>query len=138
MSVADVDPSRECSWGVEDSPAEVGPRRGGFEPVREVEPAGPDCRVPVAVATLRRAESLVDGIRQDAYGHPRDDFGALALHWTAIFRRAGLIGREDLIPPRVVTLCMAALKVNREAFEHGADNCDDGAGYFAITAEVSE
>lgn len=77
---------------------------------------------------LEEANRLVDGPRQDAYGHPIDDFSRTGRIWGA------MLGVAD-IPPRTVALMMVAVKLSREMNRPGRDNLVDIAGY-ARTAEM--
>ncbi len=54
---------------------------------------------------LEEAAGLVDGPRQDTYGHPRDDFAKTALMWSAIF------GVD--VTPEQVALAMCCVKISR-------------------------
>jgi|SRR3990167_5579770 len=74
------------------------------------------------LTVFEEGRRLVYGPRQEAYGHPYDDFAATGRMWGAI------LGIPD-IPPATVGLMMAALKIRREAYRHGRDNLVDLAGY---------
>jgi len=78
---------------------------------------------------LEEAGSLVDGPRQEDYGHPSEDFGRTARMWTAI------LGIN--VSAVQVGLCMVALKISRHCNKPGRDNLVDGAGYFR-TIEMIE
>jgi hypothetical protein len=77
------------------------------------------------------AERLVHGARQGAYGHPADDFARTGRIWGAI------LGVDD-IPPHLVGLCMAAVKISREVNGHKRDNLTDLAGYAETVHLVHE
>lgn len=70
---------------------------------------------------LRVAMSLVDGDRQNDYGHPLDDFSKTAKIWSAI------LGIE--VTPKQVALCMIGVKISREVNRPKDDNLIDMAGY---------
>lgn len=72
-----------------------------------------------------KAAELVLGNRNDDYGTPHDDFVGVALIWSGILS-AKLI---DSITPEEVALCMAGLKLRREAHKPKADNIVDAHGY---------
>ena len=77
-------------------------------------------------SVLLEAEKLVHGDRNEAYGHPLDDFKRTALMWSAI------LGVE--VPPYKVGLCMAAVKISRECNKPKRDNMVDLAGYAETVA----
>lgn len=79
-----------------------------------------------------RAEELVHGDRQAAYGHPLDDFTRTGRLWGAI------LGLEGDVPPELVGLCLAAVKIAREVNRHGEDNLVDLAGYAETVRLVHE
>lgn len=68
------------------------------------------------------ANRLVHGARQSSYGHPHDDFSRTGRLWGAIL---GI----DPVPPALVGLCMAAVKISREVNKPSRDNLVDLAGY---------
>lgn len=81
--------------------------------------------------TLRDAEALVNGDRQDTYGTPTESLGRIAGLWSVV------LGQE--IEPAQVALLLASLKVARLSV--GLDHRDgwvDLAGYAAIGAEVAD
>jgi hypothetical protein len=71
---------------------------------------------------VQEAARLVDGDRQDDYGHPYEDFTRTAAMWTAIFGHT--------ITAEQVALAMVALKISREVNKPKRDNIVDGIGYF--------
>lgn len=71
---------------------------------------------------LEEAQRLVHGDRQNAYGHPYDDFSRTGRIWGAI------LGIED-VPPHLVALCLIGVKVSRETNAPKRDNRTDIAGY---------
>lgn len=79
---------------------------------------------------LEEADFLINGPRQDRYGHPLDDFGRTAQIWSAI------IGFP--ITPEQVALCMVGLKLSRECNQHHEDNLIDAAGYLGTCQMVIE
>lgn len=76
----------------------------------------------VRATLLEEAELLVNGPRQEAYGHPFDNFGRAGRMWGAI------LGIADVTPEQVA-LCMVALKMSRECHQPGDDNVVDAMGY---------
>jgi hypothetical protein len=91
----------------------------------------------VAVSVLREAAELVAGDRNDAYGDAAEDLAATAEIWTVVLRRRGLLAAGARLGASEVALCMAGLKLSREAHQTKRDNCTDGAGYFGLAAEVT-
>jgi hypothetical protein len=79
---------------------------------------------------LEEAAGLVDGPRNEAYGHPREDFARTAVMWGAI------LGCD--VTAEQVGLCMVALKISRECHCHKRDNLVDGAGYFRTVEKLHE
>jgi len=80
---------------------------------------------------LEEAQRLVYGDRQEAYGHPFDDFSRTGRMWGAI------LGIEDVSPEKVA-LCLAAVKISRECNAPKRDNLTDLAGYAATCELVKE
>lgn len=80
---------------------------------------------------LRDAEELVlRGDRAHQHGHPPASMRRVALAWS------GVLGIT--VTAREVALCLAAMKLCREANRHGADNLLDAAGYVLIAAMTEE
>lgn len=82
----------------------------------------------VPETALEEAQRLVHGNRGEDYGHPADDFTRTGRMWGAILDR-------DDVPPELVGLCMAAVKISREVNKPKRDNRVDLAGY-AETVEM--
>lgn len=76
------------------------------------------------------AASLVTGDRQDAYGHPLDDFTRAGKIWEAI------LGVP--VTAEQVALCMVGIKISRQTNAPKLDNVIDGIGYFLTLAMVQE
>lgn len=85
---------------------------------------------------LISAASLISGDRQGSYGRAIEDFSATAEIWTAILRRKGMLATGSAIDAHAVALCMAGLKLSREAHRPKEDNRVDGAGYLALAGDV--
>ena len=85
---------------------------------------------------LRTATDLICKEREGDYGDSHTLHTNVGLAWTAILRQRGLIRQAGAaIDAEAVLLCMAALKVVREAGFHKDDNLIDAAGYVALVAE---
>lgn len=69
----------------------------------------------------QKASSLVEGDRQEDYGHPLDNFSRIAQMWSAI------LGCP--VSAEQVGLCMIAVKISRQLNKPKADNMTDAAGY---------
>ena len=78
---------------------------------------------------LEEAARLVDGDREDAYGHPSVDLARTGRMWGAI------LGIPD-VPAETVALMMVCLKLSREVNLHGRDNLVDAAGYLRCVEKV--
>ncbi len=85
----------------------------------------------VEESPLMEAQRIVAGARQDAYGHPFDDFTRTGRMWGAI------LGVDD-VPPDKVALCLIAVKISREVNAPKRDNVVDIAGYAETLALVRE
>jgi hypothetical protein len=73
---------------------------------------------------LVEAEGLVHGPRQGDYGHPFDNYSDVARIWSVILR-------VDVTPEQAA-LCMAGVKMAREAYRPKRDNRVDLAGYTEV------
>lgn len=86
---------------------------------------------------LASASEIISGARAVSYGDAGRLHSNIGLAWTAILRQRGLMPDDKTMDAEAVLLCMSALKGIREAGSHSADNCMDGAGYFALAGEVA-
>ena len=77
---------------------------------------------------LDEAKRAVFGQRQEAYGHPADNFALTAKLWSPI------LGTE--VSPEKVGLCMIALKLARCCHAVSRDGLVDIAGYAAAVARA--
>ena len=73
------------------------------------------------MSILLDAHELVNGSRNDTYGHPLQDFQRVAVIWSGIL--------NTLITPEQVGLCLIGLKLARECYQHKRDTLVDVAGY---------
>ena len=89
-----------------------------------------------AETIFSEAERLIYGERNDAYGHPRDDYAQTAKMITGVLLPKLRPGVEVSI--RDALLIMVCVKVSREARKHKRDNCTDGAGYWGCIMRAEE
>lgn len=80
--------------------------------------------------TLQAADKVINGERQDQYGHPEDSFAKVARYWQAYLENREA---EKKIDAKDVALMMTLFKIAREQGQaHKGDNCVDACGYLAI------
>ena len=79
---------------------------------------------------LREAASLISGNRDVQYGHPADNFSAIAILWE------GYAGREFSLADVVAMLALVKIARLRTS-PRKADSWTDLAGYAALGAEVA-
>ena len=76
------------------------------------------------------AAEMVSGERQDAYGHPLDNFTRASKIWAVI------LGCE--VSAEQVALCMVGMKIAREVNQSKPDTAVDGIGYFLTLGMIQE
>lgn len=79
-------------------------------------------------AILLEAHALINAERQGDYGSPAESFVRIAALWSAYFGHT-ITGKD-------VAVCMALLKLGREANRHKKDNLLDYCGYAALAADM--
>jgi len=79
---------------------------------------------------LEKANELVNGDRNDAYGHPHEDFSRTARLWSVIL--------DTDVTAEQAALCMAALKISRQCNKPKEDNMVDLAGYAQVVQMIVE
>jgi hypothetical protein len=90
----------------------------------------PDCPKPTI---LQEAQALVYGDRQEAYGHPEEDYTQEAAMLSALWMHK----LKDPLTPHEAALGMVTLKVRRSLFRPlRRDNYVDMAGYAEVAARV--
>ena len=82
------------------------------------------------MSILDDAAQLVQGSRNEAYGHPLQDFQRVAVIWSGIL--------NVLVTPEQVGLCLAGLKLAREAYQHKRDHLIDLAGYADCLQQIAD
>jgi len=91
---------------------------------------GRDEPLPLRAQVLRKAESLVCGVRNGEYGSPYDSHQRIAALWSA------LLGIE--VRPYQAALMLALMKASRAMTDTKQDTFDDGSAYFALAFEILE
>lgn len=79
-------------------------------------------------AILLEAHAFINAERQGDYGPPSASFARAAAPWSAYLGRT--------VTDKDVAICMALLKVSREANHHKRDNLLDAAGYIGLAADM--
>ncbi len=79
---------------------------------------------------LDEAAHLVGSYRQDAYGHPFDNWGRTAAHWSVILRHE--------VTAEEAALCMIAAKLDRHAYRPKDDHLVDIAGYALVVKMIQD
>lgn len=77
---------------------------------------------------LLGAHALVNAERQNDYGPPAASFARIATLWSAYL--------GNTVTGKDVAVCMALLKLSREAHSHKRDNLLDAAGYIGLAADM--
>ena len=87
-------------------------------------------------ALCEEALKVINGERQNQYGHPEDSFSAIATLWQGYLRTA--MGDEDLeISATDVALMMVLLKIARIMGQgRSEDSYVDAIGYLALAGEM--
>lgn len=83
------------------------------------------------------AMRLVNGDRQDSYGHPYYDFSCTGEIWTALAKRY-FPDKDIKFEPDHVAMFMMAVKMSREANRQKRDNITDIIGYAECYWKVLE
>jgi len=91
----------------------------------------PQTYTPSKESVCEEADRLVDGDRNDAYGHPKEDFKCVGEMW-------GLILKRPPISPAIVGLMMLTMKVSREVHKPKRDTLVDICGYAKCLDMISE
>lgn len=79
--------------------------------------------------TLKRADEIIHGERQDQYGDPEDSFDLIADYWNAYILKK----TEVCLDAADVAIMLALMKIARmSGQEWQGDNAVDACGYLAI------
>ena len=84
---------------------------------------------------LSEADTIVNGARQETYGHPSDNHGCTAQMWSGYLSRK--YGTKIVLDVRDVCWLNALQKISRDANQPKRDNLVDVAGY-AANIEMDE
>lgn len=92
--------------------------------------SGEELRAMRSPSILAKAETIINGDRQQDYGHPLDDFSKTAARWQTIFA-------DGVVTAERVALAMVDVKISRllNSPDH-MDSVVDGAGYFGCYEKV--
>lgn len=93
--------------------------------------------------TLKRADEIINGERQDTYGNPEDSFALIAEHWSTYLRgsvntNGGCYGEIMMgcgieLDASDVAIMMTLFKIARMSGQKWhPDNAVDACGYLAI------
>lgn len=85
---------------------------------------------------LEEAAELVDGSRQDDYGHPAENFELIGNMWSALLKDK--LNPKFGISSRDVALMMALLKIARQVNKAKRDNLVDAVGYLRTYEKIEE
>ena len=80
------------------------------------------------ISALDKARAIVNGDREESYGHPRDNFDRIARIWSVI------LGID--VTPEQVGWCMVGLKAARDVNRPHVDNIVDAIGYLACIERI--
>ena len=84
--------------------------------------------------TLKKADEIINGERQDQYGDPEDSFLAIANYWSA-YLIDHISAFEDTVQLKAedVAVMLALMKIARMSGQKWhPDNAVDACGYLAI------
>ncbi len=79
---------------------------------------------------LREAEEIVSGARQEAYGHPLDNWGLTARLMEPILKTS--------VTAEQAAMCAIAMKVSRLCHSYKRDSVVDIAGYAAVISMIHD
>lgn len=85
---------------------------------------------------LNKAESIVNGEREEQYGKPEDNFAFIAKLWNVWLNKNGVVSNE--LTAHDVAVMMTMLKLARiGSGQRKDDNYIDACGYLACAAEIA-
>ena len=82
----------------------------------------PAAQSPAQQSPLEEALTLVEGARQDVYGHPSENLTTTAEMWTAMLRVRGLLVPGASLDAWDVAACMCAVKLARSQRRETGDS----------------
>ena len=80
------------------------------------------------MSVLEEADKIINGPRQNDYGSADVSFQMIGKAWESILHAP--------VSAHQVALCMAALKLVRESYNHKEDNLIDAAGYIGLAEQI--
>lgn len=88
---------------------------------------------------LNENEARISLERRQVYGDPYQNHAGIAAAWAGILQVwAPRIARGDALPPHVIALLMAQLKMNRCRLQHHQDNYDDANVYMTFASAFQQ
>lgn len=94
------------------------------------------------MSILQQADSLINGERQQSYGHPALNLNLIACQWTNYLRSrhpyidAGIAEGDVCISAEDVCWMMALLKMCRQMHRKNPENLIDAAGYIGLIEKL--
>lgn len=88
------------------------------------------------MSAVAKGQELVEGERQESYGHPLDNFTRIASFWTTFLDKKLAPGQSVTVED--VGYLMALLKMAREVNKPNPDNPVDVAGYMHCLTLIEE
>jgi hypothetical protein len=81
---------------------------------------------------------IVSSSRRKDYGHPLDNWDAIAEGFTGVLKARGILKPGSECDAETAVLCMQIVKVMREAYRPKRDNRVDGPGYWLVLDQIVE
>lgn len=89
-----------------------------------------------ALNVLQEADKLVNGIRDEQYGLPHENWGDTAEMMTAYLHATKKLDREVKLDAHDAAMLMVLVKASREGNKRNRDNVLDIAGYAAVVERI--
>lgn len=87
---------------------------------------------------LEEANKLVNGIRDQQYGLPHQNWGSTAQMMSAYLHQRGLLSRDQQLDAHDGCMLMICAKLAREGNKRSRDNLVDIAGYANVAERVDK
>lgn len=93
------------------------------------------------MTAIHRALEIIDGDRNEQYGEPERNLGAIAGMWTIYLSRKGSINLDGADVAVMMSLLKAVREAGRKQIgefdpEKDGDNFTDGIGYLELAARL--